>query len=615
MSNFTMKNLSWPVLGAICAFFVSCEKPQSEADRDAQVQKEVQARLDAEHQAQEKDRLAQQQADLEAREKALAARETSTPAVATTTTRVTRERESTSEERAPHSYDTFYRKLEPYGAWRESADFGYVWQPRAAQSRNWRPYTDGRWAYTDAGWTWVSDEPFGWATYHYGRWTRLSEIGWVWVPGDEWAPAWVSWRTSDKNVGWAPLPPAARFEKRTGIKHWADSYYDIDADEYVFVPNEDIGDENIRRAVLPEDRNVTMVNETTNVTNITYNNTTIVNEGPNFDQLRGRSRRPVERLQLQREYNVEREENPRAVVSGTTLQVITPFFAARATEKPRTSAPPIERATVEHNRSEEFERARQKMKAEATPPPDAPSKKIEKPSVTESTPTSTAAPITSATSSPIASVAPTARNTATPIVTATPVPKPVATATPPPRPSATATPTPVATPAPTARITPTTRPIGTPTATIAPIATATPLPRATATPSPVATARPAFSARPIRTSPVPRVTPALTPRPTEGAEQELKREEARQKAMENYRNRQATPTPTPVSMTSPEATPVATTMPVAPSRRAPNARPLPTEAAEATPASTEGTPMPKLPPRRAPRALPSNLTPTPTPEP
>ena len=115
-----------------------------------------------------------------------------------------------------------------------------------------------------------------------------------------------------KNVGWAPLPPEARFEKRTGIKHWADSYYDIDADEYVFVPNEDIGDENIQRAVMPEDRNVTIVNETTNVTNITYNNTTIVNEGPNFDRLRGRSRRPVERLHLQREYNVEREENPRA---------------------------------------------------------------------------------------------------------------------------------------------------------------------------------------------------------------------------------------------------------------------------------------------------------------
>ena len=73
--------------------------------------------------------------------------------------------------------------------------------------RNWRPYADGYWAYTDVGWTWVSNEDFGWATYHYGRWARLRDHGWVWVPGREWGPAWVSWRTGGDYVGWAPLPP------------------------------------------------------------------------------------------------------------------------------------------------------------------------------------------------------------------------------------------------------------------------------------------------------------------------------------------------------------------------------------------------------------------------
>ena len=165
--------------------------------------------------------------------------------------------------RHPRSYDTFYRKLEPYGAWRETDDYGYVWQPRASQqSRDWRPYTNGRWAYTDAGWTWVSEEPFGWATYHYGRWTRLRDVGWVWVPGEEWAPAWVSWRSGDNNVGWAPLPPEARFDRGTGIKKWADSYYDISADEYVFIPNEDIGSDRIESAVIPVERNAIIVNQT-----------------------------------------------------------------------------------------------------------------------------------------------------------------------------------------------------------------------------------------------------------------------------------------------------------------------------------------------------------------
>ena len=91
------------------------------------------------------------------------------------------------------SYSTFYRKLEPYGDSTETGDYGYVFQPRqAAHSRDWRPYTNGRWVYTDAGWTWISDEQFGWATYHYGRWIRLRSVGWVWVPGEQWAPAWVS---------------------------------------------------------------------------------------------------------------------------------------------------------------------------------------------------------------------------------------------------------------------------------------------------------------------------------------------------------------------------------------------------------------------------------------
>ena len=55
---------------------------------------------------------------------------------------------------------------------------------------------------------WVSDEPFGWATYHYGRWGYAEDIGWYWVPGRRWAPAWVSWRRGSDHIVWAPLPPS-----------------------------------------------------------------------------------------------------------------------------------------------------------------------------------------------------------------------------------------------------------------------------------------------------------------------------------------------------------------------------------------------------------------------
>src|SRR6266404_7433796 len=183
------------------AALVSCQKQQTEADKNAEVERQVQERLAAEHQAQQQQQLEQRQADLDAREKALAEKENATPATPNRAERSESETlESRPRPRAPQGaittgYTTFYNKLEPYGDWIETGDYGYVFHPRQAESsRSWRPYTDGRWVYTDAGCTWISEEPFGWATYHYGRWTRLRGIGWVWVPGNQWAPAWVSWR-------------------------------------------------------------------------------------------------------------------------------------------------------------------------------------------------------------------------------------------------------------------------------------------------------------------------------------------------------------------------------------------------------------------------------------
>ena len=83
-------------------------------------------------------------------------------------------------------FDNFFQPLANYGSWFNTSDYGYVFQPtRIVHDTSWRPYTRGRWAFTDLGWTWVSDEPFGWATYHYGRWALLRNAGWVWVPSNQ----------------------------------------------------------------------------------------------------------------------------------------------------------------------------------------------------------------------------------------------------------------------------------------------------------------------------------------------------------------------------------------------------------------------------------------------
>lgn len=106
------------------------------------------------------------------------------------------------------TFDDFREGLAPHGRWVHTPEYGLVFIPsRASQVAGWRPYLYGQWVWTKYGWTWVSDEPFGWATYHYGRWGFRAGIGWFWVPGYVWAPAWVAWRHGPDSIGWAPLYP------------------------------------------------------------------------------------------------------------------------------------------------------------------------------------------------------------------------------------------------------------------------------------------------------------------------------------------------------------------------------------------------------------------------
>jgi hypothetical protein len=109
----------------------------------------------------------------------------------------------------------FYTRLSPEeGDWVEAGNYGYCFRPRV--SEDWRPYRNGHWVWTDRGWYWDSGERFGWATYHYGRWVDIRGTGWCWVPGNQWAPAWVSWRESDEHIGWLlfrPKPTSPRINR------------------------------------------------------------------------------------------------------------------------------------------------------------------------------------------------------------------------------------------------------------------------------------------------------------------------------------------------------------------------------------------------------------------
>ncbi|MCL4228819.1 MAG: hypothetical protein KJZ91_30490, partial [Myxococcales bacterium] len=98
--------------------------------------------------------------------------------------------------------EVFYEELADHGTWIEDPTYGPLFEP---YGDDFAPYRDGHWVMTDHGMTWVSEEPFGWACYHYGRW--MFDGRWRWLPGTEWAPAWVEWRETEELVTWAPLPP------------------------------------------------------------------------------------------------------------------------------------------------------------------------------------------------------------------------------------------------------------------------------------------------------------------------------------------------------------------------------------------------------------------------
>lgn len=65
-----------------------------------------------------------------------------------------------------------YEDLDDHGAWRDDREYGHVWVPNGVAA-DWAPYRYGHWAYVAPwGWTWVEDEPWGFAPFHYGRWRR-----------------------------------------------------------------------------------------------------------------------------------------------------------------------------------------------------------------------------------------------------------------------------------------------------------------------------------------------------------------------------------------------------------------------------------------------------------
>jgi hypothetical protein len=213
---------------------------------------------------------------------------------------------------APRDHSLFYDQLAPYGRWMDVSGYGYCWRPTLTTAR-WRPYVDGCWVWSSMGWTWQSNEPFGWATYHYGRWVNLSRHGWVWVPGSEWAPAWVSWRQSRDHVGWAPLPPDRG--SISGVYRDCDTQYNLGPSSYTFITTNHFVQPSYTTYCAPVTQNTTIFQSSVNVTQIVRcddqprRGMFQHHGGPPRAQMERDCARPVPQIQLQ---SIAASEIPRS---------------------------------------------------------------------------------------------------------------------------------------------------------------------------------------------------------------------------------------------------------------------------------------------------------------
>ena len=191
----------------------------------------------------------------------------------------------------------FYSELSPYGTWIE-IDYGVVvWRPTII-NMNWMPYNMGRWIWTYDGWYWDSYEPFGYITYHYGRWFYDDYYGWLWYPDYEWAPAWVEWRYDNDYIGWAPLHPYAFFSISVGI-HFT-SVYTSPYHHWHFVSYKHFCNPYVYNYYVAPNYRYRIYSGTKYRTNYVYYNGRIQNRGIDVKYVRTRSGQEIKQRDLVR---------------------------------------------------------------------------------------------------------------------------------------------------------------------------------------------------------------------------------------------------------------------------------------------------------------------------
>jgi hypothetical protein len=251
----------------------------------------------------------------------------------------------------------FFDYLSPYGSWVEFRPYGYVWCP-ANLGYGWRPYSHGHWVWTDYGWTWISDYDWGWMPFHYGRWGWDDGLGWFWVPGTVWGPAWVTWSWSDFYVGWAPLPPYAEFIPGVGIRLGRP----IPLNYWCFVEGPRFLNKNIWPHIFPFERNEFIYNRAVRRDNLRFDGRRIINRGVGIDEISRWTGSGVSR------YRIEDAGQPGIVrIEGDKIRIYRPPILRSEGARPKAFIPRAEAPQrIEERRREYLREDGRRGEAERT---------------------------------------------------------------------------------------------------------------------------------------------------------------------------------------------------------------------------------------------------------
>lgn len=180
-----------------------------------------------------------------------------------------------------------------YFVWRPSTDLAV--SLNTGEPPVYKPYENGQWVNTDAGWYFKAPTPAEEITSHYGRWAYNDQLGWLWVPGRVWSPAWVDWRENDEYVAWTPVPPHVYLTGNTVNVPVIE-----DENRYVIVEKKNFTEPQLYKYMYLENKNKIMIKEMKKIDGVMVVNRTVINKGPEVSVIENKTGKKVEKITIKK---------------------------------------------------------------------------------------------------------------------------------------------------------------------------------------------------------------------------------------------------------------------------------------------------------------------------